>query len=148
MGGWRRSGPPPPPARPSRIHPQWPCPPQPDPPSSSTHPPFPRSPHRARRTSGQPHAPPSPPPTTPPPATPGPRPGAAGSAPAVASMVLLSQAPSTAYVVTNGGVFARPLFVIANWGEYGTAGLLAVQTSIAVALLGTAHFARILHKAD
>src|SRR6266545_3343053 len=99
----------------------------------------------AVHAAGQPTTPPAPPT---PPGKPGIRHYAALVVPAADSLVLLIQATSTAYDVTNGGIFDRPLFVIANWGEYGTAGLLAVQTSIAVALLGTAHLARILYKAD
>jgi hypothetical protein len=68
--------------------------------------------------------------------------------PAVASVVLLVQATDTAYDVPDAGAFGRTLFVLANWGEYALAGLLAVQACLATAVLAAAHITRVLQKAD
>ncbi len=95
------------------------------------------------------HGPPAAPPVPPTPAgTPGIRHYAAVLLPAAASLLLLTQATTTAYRVLVPDSLNQALFVKANWGEYGLAGLLAVHAAVATALLATAHLARALHRAD
>jgi hypothetical protein len=68
--------------------------------------------------------------------------------PAGASVLLLLQATATALPVPVPGTIDRNLFVLADWGEYGIAGLLAVQAATGTATLAAAHLARKLHRAD
>src|SRR6266545_1402546 len=68
--------------------------------------------------------------------------------PAAASLLLLTQATTTAYRVLLPDSRDQAMFVKANWGEYGLAGLLAVHAAVATALLAAAHLARALHRAD
>ena len=95
------------------------------------------------------HGHPTGPPT--PPTPPGkPRAGhyAAAVIPAVASVVLLLQATTTALPITDPQTIDRNLFVIANWGEYALAGVLAAQAAVATAVLAAANLACKLHRAD
>ncbi len=95
------------------------------------------------------HGPPAAPPVPPTPAgTPGIRHYAAVLLPAAASLLLLTQATTTAYRVLVPDSLNQALFVKANWGEYGLAGLLAVHAATATALLAAAHLTRALHRAD
>ncbi len=95
------------------------------------------------------HGPPAAPPVPPTPAgTPGIRHYAAVLLPAAASVLLLTQATATAYRVIVPDSLDQAMFVKANWGEYGLAGLLAVHAATATALLAAAYLARALHRAD
>ena len=68
--------------------------------------------------------------------------------PAVASVVLLLQATTTALPITDPQTIDRTMFVIANWGEYALAGVLAAQAAVATAVLAAARLAGKLHRAD
>jgi hypothetical protein len=94
---------------------------------------------------GHPTAPPAPPT---PPGKPGIRHYTAAVLPFAASLTLLHQATTTALPVPAPGTLDRNLFVLADWGEYGIAGLLAVQAATGTATLAAAHLARKLHRAD